>query len=239
MWYSDYRTQALRHAWWDGRIWTFEDFGPRPSSGGITATSFDGYPHVFLSVGQGYNVVLVHEWWTGSQWLSEELDGFGVPPGPGRTSDSVGGTYITSLMYGPGPQVFYQDMTTGALRQAWWDGQKWNAMELFGAGPGVRGVTMTPTASILWNGTPFVTFHYVFPGPTPSSTAIAAFCSYRWDGIQWSRDCPDGIGSYPGQTINDDVGIGTSLVPFAGQIHAFYIDLYTSSLRHYWASLGP
>jgi hypothetical protein len=124
VWYHDASGGALRHAWWTGAAWNYEDLdGFGGFSGEViadvgadaTAMLYGGAPHVwYRDATFGY---LRHAFWDGSAWRFEALDGF--VGGDGRVSRDVGNT-PTALVFDGQPHVWYHDTTNGGLRHGWY-----------------------------------------------------------------------------------------------------------------------
>lgn len=185
-----------------------------------------GLPHVFT-----YDVTnhdLRHEWWTGSAWASETLDGNGGPNG--QTTDDVG-TGSSALLIGGLPHVFYADLTVSAsgkvLRHGWWTGSTWRFETLDGLGGG-NGRTADyvngPTSAALVGSVPHVWYRDEVEGDLRHAW---------WTGATWRFETLDGSGGANGQTIND-VGVTSSVTVWNGQPHVFYGDQTDGDLRHAW-----
>lgn len=124
VWYHDASEGALRHAWWTGSRWQFEDldgfggfYGEVFADVGADATAmlYGGTPHVWYHDATfGY---LRHAWWDGYGWTFEALDGF--VGGDGRVSADVGHA-PTVLAFNGQPHVWYHNTTNGSLRHAWY-----------------------------------------------------------------------------------------------------------------------
>ena len=130
----DFDTAGLRHDWWDGTGWRFEDLDGSASAypghstnnvGDFTSVAvYGGQFHVFTSditTGSTNNQtggVLRHDWWDGSRWHLEVLDG---PTSlyPGHTATPVG-AFNSAIVFNSQLQVFSQDEMTPTLRHEWW-----------------------------------------------------------------------------------------------------------------------
>lgn len=132
-------SNALRHTWWDGARWNAETLdGAGSTTAGHTSNSVGDYA-TLQSFGAQLDILyrnattngLRHAWWNGAQWSFEQLDGNGGNIA-GHTNNSVG-TYIASMQYAGGLHVWYHDLTSGALRHAWYAGG-WHVEILDGAG---------------------------------------------------------------------------------------------------------
>lgn len=124
VWYYDSSAGALRHAWWTGAQWQYEDLdgfggfnGEVIANVGADATAmiYGGTPHVwYRDATFGY---LRHAWWDGFEWVFEALDGF--TGGDGRLPNDVGNT-PTVLGFNNQPHVWYHNTTNGGLRHGWY-----------------------------------------------------------------------------------------------------------------------
>jgi len=106
---------------------------PGPASNGGCPVNSNVW---YVDVGSG---ALRHAWWTGSVWQFETLDGPGAT-WPGHTSDRIG-EGVTVATPGGLPNVWYLDVTSGALRHAWWTGSVWQFEMLDGPGATLPGHT--------------------------------------------------------------------------------------------------
>ncbi|MEO6469259.1 MAG: esterase-like activity of phytase family protein [Acidimicrobiia bacterium] len=137
---------ALRHTWWDGARWNAETLdGSGSTTAGHTNNSVGDYA-TLQSFGSQLDILyrnattngLRHAWWNGTRWSFEQLDGSGGVI-PGHTGNSVG-TYIAAMQYAGGLHVWYRDLTSGALRHAWYAGG-WHVEVLDGAGATYSGAS--------------------------------------------------------------------------------------------------
>jgi hypothetical protein len=155
----------LKHMWYDTN-WHSEYLDPYQSNGAdVAATLYGGNPHVFYTDANALS--LRHGWWTGSSWQFENLDGHSTSGSYGRTKDWVGDAPSVVIYNTPQPQlhVFYDDITTGTLRHAWYTwGGTWGFQTLDGAGGGNGRAThpvtsgYNGTSALLYGGTPHVFF---------------------------------------------------------------------------------
>ncbi len=129
---------ALRHGWYSGG-WNFETLdGTGSTTAGQTNNSVGDYAQL-QSFGTQLDILyrdasangLRHAWWNGAKWSFELLDGTGGNI-PGQTNNSVG-SYIAAMQYGGGLHVWYRDLTSGALRHAWY-ASGWHVEVLDGTG---------------------------------------------------------------------------------------------------------
>jgi hypothetical protein len=95
----------------------------------ISATSFGRSVHVFYR--DASTDALRHAWRSDGTWSFETLDGDSTASG--RTTDDVG-LHTVALIYRDRLHVFYQDVTTGDVRHAVYDGTTWHFSVLDGNG---------------------------------------------------------------------------------------------------------
>lgn len=125
VWYREDSNGHMRHAWWTGVKWSFENFdGYGPDAAGRvlanltpgSATLVGGLPQVWyyrLETGD-----LRHAWWTGVNWSFETLDGHQAGP-QGQVAADVG-SRASVVVYVGQPHTFYEDATGGNLRHGWY-----------------------------------------------------------------------------------------------------------------------
>jgi len=207
-WYLDRATGTLRHAWWTGAVWQFENLdGPGTSGPGRTHDKLRG-DVVAATPGGVVNVwyfdahtnALRHAWWTGSVWQFEKLDGPGST-GAGRTRQPLAGPLAVAVPSSGEPNLWYLDKTTGALRHAWWTGAVWQFETL--DGPGSRGVgrTKDPIIGAIAVATPDGR-----PNLWYLDRATGTLRHAWWTGAVWQFENLDGPGtSGPGRT-QDHIG---------------------------------
>jgi hypothetical protein len=237
--YHDESTGRLRHAWWTGRRWAFEDLDGNGVPGGagrvphdvgehVTATVWNREPHVFYR--DATNERLRHAWWNGSRWLFENLDGPGVPGGAGRTANGVADDN-TVRVYAGLPHVFYRDTTAGRLRHAWWSGSRWLFENLDGPGvPGGNGRTADAVGAgveIVVDRTALDVYHL--------ATTDNRLRRAGWTGTGWEFENLDGPRSVGGNgRTTHALGGSVAAVVWSNQTHLFYADLTAGRLRHGW-----
>ena len=170
---------------------------------------------------------LRHAWYAGGQWNTETLDG----PGslyPGATTHFVG-TYTATVVYAGQLHVWYEDVTSGALRHAWYNGSTWSFETLDGPGaPGGHGRTTDQvgqhTSVILYQGQPHVWYY---------DSAAFTLRHAWWTGTAWSFETLDGPGAPGGHgRTGDHAGQYTAVILYQGHPHVWYRDGTFGSLRH-------
>ena len=167
---------------------------------------------------------LRHGWWTGTTWATETLDGAGGANG--ATTNNVG-FFISGLLYGGQPHVFYGDLTAGDLRHGWWNGSAWAFETLDGAGGSngrIDAAVGQYSSAALYGGLPHVWYR---------DTNNGALRHGWWNGSEWAFETLDGIGGGSGQTTND-VGYYPTAILYGGQPHVWYSDSTGLDLRHGW-----
>ncbi len=136
---------ALRHGWYSGG-WNFETLdGSGSTTAGHTSNNVGDFA-TLQSFGNQLDILyrdssangLRHSWWNGTRWSFEQLDGNGGII-PGHTNNSVG-SYIVATQYANGLHTWYRDLTSGALRHAWYAGG-WHVEILDGTGASNAGAS--------------------------------------------------------------------------------------------------
>lgn len=238
--YHDETAGRLRHAWFAGTRWAFEDLDGNGVAGGngrattsdvgeyVTATIWNGEPHVFYR--DATNARLRHGWWNGRAWLFENLDGPGVAGGNGRTANGVA-EYNRVQVYAGLPHVFYRDTTAGRLRHGWWSGRSWLFENLDGpgvpGGNGRAGDVVGAHVEVIVDRTALDVYHV--------ATTDGRLRRAGWTGAGWEFENLDGPASVGGNgRTTNAVGRTVAGVVWANQTHLFYGDLDTSRLRHGW-----
>ncbi len=140
LFYHSASTQTLRYAWYGGSGWHFanldgghtlavsgdtDSIGQNPSvttaAGGLQVFTYDA------TLGD-----LRHDWYDGTTWHFENLDGPTSATGPDRFNV---GLYSSAVLAGATLRVFYYDSTYGELREASAaPGQSWQFINLDGLG---------------------------------------------------------------------------------------------------------
>jgi hypothetical protein len=247
---SSPQAEKLRHAWWTGTRWAFEDLDGTGVPGGNGR--FDGFAgrtpfamvfgsqlHVFyfrVVPGDTNAAVLRQGFWDGRQWWFQDLDGNGVAGGGGRINSRVGGP-VSGVLFGGVPHIFYAaaiNLAPGApgdrdLRHAWWTGSRWAFETLDGAGGGggrVDGEVGYDNSSVVFNGGPHV-FHWGANSGAFNQTLRHSW----WDPVRgrWFSESLEGVGVTggggrltPSTCTMTEVGSSTSTVLFASAPHVFY-----------------
>ena len=163
-----------------------------------------------------------------TRWNFEILDGPGSPGGNGRTPDHVGEYNAVSA---DSANVWYHDISTGALRHGWWDKTRWNFEILDGPGsPGGNGRTTDLV------GTDIAAAIYGLQYEVWYSDITAGSLRHSWfDGTRWNFEILDGPGSPAGDgRTTDHVGTFNAATTYNFQLQDFYYDTTTASLRHGW-----
>jgi hypothetical protein len=232
---------ALGHDWWDGQRWNFEILdGSGSTWPGHTADNVGGANKNAVTVYGGQLQVftydattssLRHDWWDGSRWQFEVLDGSGSLY-PGHTTDKVG-IDIAVTVYAGQLQVYSHDASLGSLRHVWWDGRRWNFETLDGSGSAWSGHS-TDNVGIATAVTVYSGRLHLFTGDATSGSLRHDW----WDGRRWNFETLDGPGStWPGHTA-ESVGWSNSVAVYGTQLHVFTSDSNAttgrSSLRQDW-----
>lgn len=250
----DVGTGRLRHAWWDGTRWSYENLdGPGTATpghsdvavyGSTTAIVSGTELHVFYQAYDGSVSLLRHAWFTpGVGWQAETLDG-SLSPYAGHAGGS--GFDTSAVVYHGALHVFTVGGTGAfdwnALRHLWWTGTTWRMEVLDGVGATVA-VGRNSAASVSFgSNTATVVFAdgpHVFyrQGNSPAQLRHAFYTP----GTGWTAHTIDGPGaaSTPG-AVNADQGYSISALLYAGGPHVFSrgtsaTSAGPSALRHaYW-----
>jgi hypothetical protein len=229
---------VLRHAWFDGSTWRFEDLDAQYIGRYGSAVWKDGVLHYFSWHEGGW---LRHAWNDGT-WHFEDLDGPGVPGGNGRTGEFTGAINHAVVWNGQlhvfstrhaAPAPFNQVVV---LRHAWFDGTTWRFEDVDGPGvPGGGGRTSDFVAT---------SFGSQAAGVIPTTNELHILYDRQssppglrdaWlDASGWHFGDVDGVAATgsPGH-VTADVGTSAAVAFYAGQLHAFFFDRTNHRLR--WA----
>lgn len=240
--YNDETAGRLRHAWWNGAAWTFEDL-----DGGGTTTSPHGAGQIqshTLKFGEDPSIVpqgsqfhvwyrgddgvhaytnLRHSWWDGARWNFEVIDA-------SSTVASGLGVENAAILFAGQPHVWYYDAGRGALRHAWYDGA-WHTEALDG---GTTGGNAYGQPAVDAGETPAVTIfqgapHVWYYAPGTGGTQRHAW----WSGSTWLFEKLDGQANTYGQPQVDS-GLNNASIISGGQLHVFSYDIADATLRHAW-----
>jgi hypothetical protein len=227
--YSDDATHKLRHAWWDGTRWNFENFDTASTLPGalfVDTAQFGSAFHLAFKTSTG---TLRHDWYSGGSWNYSTLDGSGGVSG--HTNDSVG-DWVQMTPYGNQLDILYQDATTSAVRHAFSSNgtSGWNFQVLDGSGGSISGHTNNHVGSsiaVLAYGT---ALHLVYQDTTSGALRHA------WYDGAWHVEILDGTGStVAGSTGSTSTGFFSSMVSFGGQLQLTYFDhQHADRLEHAW-----
>ena len=220
--YSDDTAHTLRHAWWDGIRWNFENLpgaSSLPSSGTYVASTQVGSTlHVLSKTSAGD---LERNWISltgGAVWNNQTVDGAGG--GGGRTSHAVG-DYVSLIPSANGLDAFYQDVNDSSLRHAKLSGSTWSFETLDGSGGSISGHTNnavgTQIAAIGYGGGLHVIYHQ------DDATGVQR---HAWfDSAGWHVEVLDGVGSVkPGASSSANTGLSNAMMVYSGQLHVSYFD---------------
>ncbi|MFZ4584925.1 MAG: hypothetical protein ACOYNI_06810 [Acidimicrobiia bacterium] len=162
-----------------------------------------------------------------ASWKYLTLDGGGTVPG--HVNTSVGPQSATASVNGV-QHVIYQNRTTpSGVRHAYKTNSGWQIETIDGLGgedPATTGRQMGEYPSAVTLGSVLHAFYW--DGSTRSLRHAYLI------GSNWYLEYIDGIqAGYLGRTTNN-VGSGSSAVVFNNQVHVFYSDNATRSVRHAW-----
>ena len=226
--YSNDTTHTLRHAWWDGARWNFENFDTGVSLPGavyVASTQYGTAFHVAFKTSTG---TLRHDWWDGT-WHNQTLDGPGGVTG--NTNDNVG-DFVQMTPFGSQLDIAYQDATTSSLRNASSTNgtSSWSFNTLDGSGGAISGHTSNHVGahiSLLPYGG---ALHLVYQDTTSGALRHA------WNDGVWHAEVLDGVGSTkPGATNSTSTGFFSSMIDYGGQLQLTYFDHANGDrLEHAW-----
>ncbi len=226
--YSDDTAHKLRHAWWDGTRWNFENLAGAsnlPSSATYVASTQSGSTlHVLNKTSAGD---LERSWYDGS-WHTQTVDGAGGSGG--RTSHTVG-DYVSLIPSATGMDAFYRDTNDASLRHATLNGSSWTFEILDGSGGSITGNTTnavgTQIAAIRFGSS----LHVVYQDTTTGAQRHAWF-----DTNGWHVEVLDGVGTLqPGASTSTNTGRSNALMVYSGQLHISYFDSANGArFRHSW-----
>jgi hypothetical protein len=233
--YYDATNGDLRHGFWTGHAWRFENLDGAAGSLALRHVVADvGETPTVNTYGTSVQVYfhdvtngdLRHVWWDGAHWSSETLDG-NVNDAAGRKNANVG-TDATVTLYNGGPQVWYHDTTNGDLRHAWWNGRQWSFETLDGDVDASSGRVSSDLGDgpsvVLFGGTPHVWYH---------DSSAGALRHAWWTGARWLYEDLDGFGGFFGEVVAD-TGEGATAMLLGGTPHVWYRDATHGYLRHAW-----
>jgi len=213
---------AIRHAWRTGGGWRFENL---PGAGThFTAAVYRGAVHLWYQGHDASGFTLRHSWHVGSIWHQETLDGIGGPNG--RIAADVG-SYARAVLDLDRPQVYYYDRTNGNLRQAAWNGTRWQFLSLDGGGGsnGRLGGDIGGHLSVVEDGgSPHVYYYDATRGNLRQARYDRSSQPFTWRFVTL-----DGLPG-PSGRLDADLGTFTSAAPG----HVYYYDATHGDLRQAW-----
>jgi len=236
----------LRHTWFDGQSWHFENVdGPGSTFAGHTDDNvglhtavqvYNGAMHAFYYDSTAHS--LRHATYDGSTWTFEDLDGATAGASGGRVADDVGQYNATTTTPDGHLHVFYLDATTNRLRHAEFDGTSWTFSDLdgpgVGGGNGRTGDTVGGYAATAANA-PGNVIDVFYSDDVAHSLRHA-----RFDGVTWTFETIDGTGASTLGSTHDQVGqfnaAGYGGLPV--ELHMWTGDLTSGNLRT-GCTLGP
>jgi hypothetical protein len=241
--FTSSHSELLRHAWFDGGQWQFEDLDGSRASGGDgrtnrevgrypTAVVYQGQLHVFYQGNWTSSGTLRHGRFNGTHWSFEELDGRDLS---GGVTAAVG-EWNSALVVGGELHVWYLGHTPGsadpcgctppgpdgdALRHGWFDGSVWkfeylDGAHLSGNGRIENGVGFY-NAAILVNREP----HVFYAGTGAVRHAWRATGTWHFEYAN------------PPRSDGSDVQ-WVSATEVGGTPHVFYYRTHFRTLHHLW-----
>jgi hypothetical protein len=195
-----------------------------------TTVVFNGQLHAFTR--DGTHNSLRHDWFDGTSWHFETVDGHGSTKAGAATTHDVG-LDTAATVFGGKLHFVTLDGTTSSLRHDWFDGTTWHFETLDGSASAKPGAITTDEVgednAVAVVGTQLHVFSYDF------TFGSASLRHDWWDGTSWHFETLDGAGSTKPGSLDHDVGQGTSVTVFNGQPHVFTLDNSASTLRHEWS----
>lgn len=231
--HRDVSTNRLRHGWWTGLRWAFEDLdGPGVSGGGrsanpigadVSALLFGKEPHVFYT--DATTGDLRHCWWSGglARWFFETLDGAGGTDG--RVNAAIGAD-VAAMTWGGSPHVFYPDVTNGRLRHAWWTGSAWGFENLDGSGAGTASGRIDARAGADVTTLEFAGVPHAFYRAEPQTGAVVRHA--WWTGATWAFE------TIAGPSASGPAGTRIAATVIGSLPHVWHHDATAARLRHTW-----
>ena len=165
---------------------------------------------------------------SGPQWRFETNDGAGGNASGHLPADIGAGA--STVTYAGVPHVFSYDQDNGNLRHDWWDGRRWNAETLDGAGVNASGTVDADvgrhTSALIYGGLPHVFYYDATHGDLRHAW---------WDGRHWRYEITDGsAGAVASGRVTRDVGETPATGTYGIQLHVYDYDVTNGDLRHAW-----
>lgn len=230
--YYDTTGGNLRHAWFNGTTWSFEDLDgslgsvSRSSSDtGFTPSvvSYNGTTQVFYYDRMYGN--LRHAWSDANGWHFENLDG---DVGSIGRSNADLGVYSVGLVFNDTLQLFYTDLTNTNLRHAWSDSSGWHFENLDGDSGSIarnEGMVGKTPSALVYNGGLQLLYYDESKGGL----------RHAWnDTGGWHFEDLDGSGGQPTGRSTANVGFDPAMVTYNGMVQTLYVDGTYGNLRHTW-----
>jgi hypothetical protein len=233
LFYHDATNGDLRHAWYDGTNWHFENLDGDIGSiaghvgnvgQGATAVVYGSSLQLFYY--DASNGDLRHAWSAPvTGWHFENLDG-DIGSIAGRSANV--GMWPTAHVYGSSLQLFYYDATNGELRHAWTGPAPWQFENLDGD-PGSIGHSGDNTG-LMSTATDYNGVLYLFYYDATTGALRAAYS----DTTGWHFATLDGT-YYSVSGFTDNLGMDPGVTIYNGVLQLYYYDASNSTLRHAWA----
>ena len=129
LFYYDATNGNLRHSWWAGTAWGFENFDGHTNTNNHVDGNAGQYPSpVVMGYGTAASMHIYyydttngnfrHNWWNGSTWTMVAADG---ATGTEGNLDSDLGQYTRAMEMGSQLHAYYSDVSGGNLRHMWWN----------------------------------------------------------------------------------------------------------------------
>lgn len=222
----------LRHAWYD-TTWHFENLDGDEGAVGHSSADLGDDPEVkvfnnnlqlmYYDVSNGN---LRHAWTDSNGWHFENLDG--DPGSVGRGNSNLGRQPALQVLNN-NLQLFYYDVSNGNLRHAWTNSTGWHFENLDGDPGSVfrhnSNLGMTPAVTVQ-NNVLYLLYYDQQNGVLRHGYS---------DSTGWHKANLDGNYESVSQRLGNS-GIDPTIIPYGGNVQAFYYDFSFNDLRHAW---GP
>ena len=230
LFYANDSAHRLRHAWWNGAQWNYENLDSATTPSSVTSIDASKYGATMQVVFKTSGNALRHGWSNGGAWTFETLDGTGSNTA-GHTNNRVG-DFATLQSFGSQLDILYRDSDTNGLRHSWWNGSRWSFEQLDGTGgiiPGNTGRSVGAyIASMQYGGGLHVWYQDLTSGAL----------RHAWYSGGWHVEVLDGAGATnSGSSNSNDTGLFTAVVDYGGQIQLTYFDAGNNDrFAHTWFS---
>lgn len=235
LFYYDSTRGVLRHSWYNGSTWRFENLdgdvgsiGQRAANVGQGSTAATYGTSLQLFYYDSSNGNLRHAWSDTTGWHFENLDG---DPGSIAGKNASLGQWPSVHVFGNSLQLFYYDATNGNLRHGFTGGSvPWRFENLDGDAGSIGHIGHN--VGLMSTATDYNNVLYLFYYDSSSGGLRAAYA----DSGGWHFATLDGT-FYAVSGFTDNLGMDPGAIPYNGTMQLFYYDATNSTLRHALATL--